>query len=181
MSVVQDHLAPIASVKRSAAASGGADTSDDGSKRSTPLPELEPIGELQLPPPPDVAGVGDLIGGGGDQVSSTTTTHDSKKKKGGTRRNAWGNQSYADLITQAIQSTPDGRLTLSQVYDWMVHNIAHFRGKGDANSSAGWKVSALVNSHVAFSRATHSLSISAVGEANLRARASARVLSAAGA
>lgn len=36
------------------------------------------------------------------------------QKKSTTRRNAWGNMSYADLITQAILSSPEKRLTLSQ-------------------------------------------------------------------
>ena len=56
------------------------------------------------------------------------------------RRNAWGNLSYADLITKAIESTPDKRLTLSQIYAWMVANVPFFKDKGDSNSSAGWKV-----------------------------------------
>lgn len=55
------------------------------------------------------------------------------------RRNAWGNMSYADLISQAIDSTVDKRLTLSQIYDWMVQHIPYFKNKGDSNSSAGWK------------------------------------------
>ncbi|CAI4228183.1 unnamed protein product [Auanema sp. JU1783] len=61
-------------------------------------------------------------------------------KKSTTRRNAWGNLSYADLITQAILQSPEKRLTLSQVYEWMVLNVPYFRDKGDSNSSAGWKV-----------------------------------------
>jgi forkhead box protein O3 len=61
-------------------------------------------------------------------------------KKSSTRRNAWGNLSYADLITQAILAAPEKRLTLSQVYEWMVQNVPYFRDKGDSNSSAGWKV-----------------------------------------
>lgn len=61
-------------------------------------------------------------------------------KKNSSRRNAWGNMSYADLITQAIQSAPDKRLTLSQIYEWMVQNVPYFKDKGDSNSSAGWKV-----------------------------------------
>ena len=61
-------------------------------------------------------------------------------KKGSSRRNAWGNLSYADLITQAITSSPENRLTLSQIYEWMVHNVPYFKDKGDNNSSAGWKV-----------------------------------------
>jgi hypothetical protein len=62
-------------------------------------------------------------------------------KKNSSRRNAWGNLSYADLITQAIQSAPEKRLTLSQIYEWMVQNVPYFKDKGDSNSSAGWKVS----------------------------------------
>lgn len=62
-------------------------------------------------------------------------------KKNSSRRNAWGNLSYADLITQAITSAPDNRLTLSQIYEWMVQNVPYFKDKGDSNSSAGWKVS----------------------------------------
>lgn len=63
-------------------------------------------------------------------------------RKTSSRRNAWGNLSYADLITKAIESTPDKRLTLSQIYDWMVRSVPYFKDKGDSNSSAGWKVSA---------------------------------------
>uniref|UniRef100_A0A8K9UJF4 Forkhead box O1 a n=1 Tax=Oncorhynchus mykiss TaxID=8022 RepID=A0A8K9UJF4_ONCMY len=62
-----------------------------------------------------------------------------QRKSSSSRRNAWGNMSYADLITKAIESTPDKRLTLSQIYDWMVKNVPYFKDKGDSNSSAGWK------------------------------------------
>ncbi|KAH9640433.1 hypothetical protein HF086_018099 [Spodoptera exigua] len=61
-------------------------------------------------------------------------------KKNSSRRNAWGNLSYADLITRAITSAQDNRLTLSQIYEWMVQNVPYFKDKGDSNSSAGWKV-----------------------------------------
>ncbi|XP_051880258.1 forkhead box protein O3B [Pristis pectinata] len=60
-------------------------------------------------------------------------------RKASSRRNAWGNMSYADLITKAIQSSADKRLTLSQIYDWMVRCVPYFKDKGDSNSSAGWK------------------------------------------
>lgn len=60
-------------------------------------------------------------------------------RKGAARRNAWGNLSYADLITKAIESSPDKRMTLSQIYGWMVQNISFFKDKGESNSSAGWK------------------------------------------
>uniref|UniRef100_A0A8D0FH77 Forkhead box O4 n=1 Tax=Strix occidentalis caurina TaxID=311401 RepID=A0A8D0FH77_STROC len=58
---------------------------------------------------------------------------------GGSRRNAWGNQSYAELISQAIESAPEKRLTLAQIYEWMVRSVPYFKDKGDSNSSAGWK------------------------------------------
>lgn len=61
-------------------------------------------------------------------------------RKGSSRRNAWGNQSYADLISQAIENSPEKRLTLAQIYDWMVKTVPYFKDKGDSNSSAGWKV-----------------------------------------
>lgn len=61
-------------------------------------------------------------------------------RKTSSRRNAWGNLSYADLITKAIESSPEKRLTLSQIYEWMVRSIPYFKDKGDSNSSAGWKV-----------------------------------------
>ncbi|KAJ8255444.1 hypothetical protein GJAV_G00204940 [Gymnothorax javanicus] len=60
-------------------------------------------------------------------------------RKGSSRRNAWGSQSYADLISQAIEDSPEKRLTLAQIYDWMVKTVPYFKDKGDSNSSAGWK------------------------------------------
>ncbi|XP_056625483.1 forkhead box protein O4 [Triplophysa dalaica] len=60
-------------------------------------------------------------------------------RKGTSRRNAWGNQSYAELISQAIENSPEKRLTLAQIYDWMVKTVPYFKDKGDSNSSAGWK------------------------------------------
>ncbi|KAJ0004426.1 hypothetical protein NQD34_010640 [Periophthalmus magnuspinnatus] len=62
-----------------------------------------------------------------------------QRKSSSSRRNAWGNMSYADLITKAIESAPEKRLTLSQIYDWMVKSVPYFNDKGDSNSSAGWK------------------------------------------
>ncbi|KAJ8348842.1 hypothetical protein SKAU_G00274310 [Synaphobranchus kaupii] len=67
------------------------------------------------------------------------TSWGATQRKGISRRNAWGNQSYADLISQAIESSPEKRLTLAQIYDWMVSTVPYFKDKGDSNSSAGWK------------------------------------------
>lgn len=77
-----------------------------------------------------------ILGIGGPVVPSAAAA----LKKNSSRRNAWGNLSYADLITQAIGSAPEKRLTLSQIYEWMVQNVPYFKDKGDSNSSAGWKV-----------------------------------------
>ena len=68
----------------------------------------------------------------------------SPKQKNSSRRNAWGNLSYADLITQAIQSAPEQRLTLSQIYEWVVKNVPYFKDKGDSASSSGWKVNIFI-------------------------------------
>ena len=55
------------------------------------------------------------------------------------RRNPWGHHSYADLISMAISSSPDQRLTLNQIYDWLTNNIPYFAERRDAAASAGWK------------------------------------------
>ena len=75
-----------------------------------------------------------------ESVTNQNQRCGSPKQKNSSRRNAWGNQSYADLITQAIKSSPDHRLTLSQIYDWVVKNVPYFKDKGDSASSSGWKV-----------------------------------------
>lgn len=80
-----------------------------------------------------------IIAVGGQQLL-TSGNSASASKKNTSRRNAWGNLSYADLITQAITSANETRLTLSQIYEWMVQNVPYFKDKGDSNSSAGWKV-----------------------------------------
>ena len=72
------------------------------------------------------------------------------------RRNPWGNCSYSDLIEQvilgdfagtdqpsalqAISSAPDKRLTLNQIYDWLISNISYFSDRQDNTASSGWKV-----------------------------------------
>lgn len=128
-----------------------------------PLPRPDNFDEATTPP-----GIGRAVGNGldagiviGDLPENVTSLdvkcgvipelmtgsispgayHSNQLKKGSSRRNAWGNLSYADLITQAITSSPENRLTLSQIYEWMVQNVPYFKDKGDNNSSAGWKVS----------------------------------------
>ena len=71
----------------------------------------------------------------GSPAASQHSKSESKKP-----RNAWGNMSYAELITQAILSTPEKRLTLSEIYDWIVKNVNYFSDKASSPSTAGWKV-----------------------------------------
>lgn len=98
-----------------------------------PLPRPENFVE---PEEAAAAGVGNKC------VAAPAPTVTVPAKKNSSRRNAWGNLSYADLITQAITSSTDTRLTLAQIYEWMVQNVPYFKDKGDSNSSAGWKVEA---------------------------------------
>ena len=62
------------------------------------------------------------------------------KKQNGPRKNSWGNLSYAELISRAIESSTEQRLTLSQIYDWIIKYVPYFKEKFDRTSSAGWKV-----------------------------------------
>ncbi|KAJ8727544.1 hypothetical protein PYW07_001663 [Mythimna separata] len=120
--------------------------------------ELEPLGELTevgfepqtrarsntwpLPRPDNYVEAADDTGSkknSNQNLSGAPPLPSVGTKKNSSRRNAWGNLSYADLITQAITSAQDNRLTLSQIYEWMVQNVPYFKDKGDSNSSAGWK------------------------------------------
>ncbi|KAF7654120.1 hypothetical protein LDENG_00073730 [Lucifuga dentata] len=117
----------ISTVKRE-----GADGTE--SAAGTPPADEDKQEPQQITSEPEKAAVGAEGGAvaGGSGAGSTP-------RKGSSRRNAWGNQSYADLISQAIENSPDKRLTLAQIYDWMVKTVPYFRDKGDSNSSAGWK------------------------------------------
>ena len=56
------------------------------------------------------------------------------------RRNPWGPFSYAQLITQAILSEPDQRMTLNQIYEFLISNFPYFAERRSHQKSAGWKV-----------------------------------------
>lgn len=109
-----------------------------GSAAGTPPAEEDKLEPQPILPEPEKSATSD--GGALPGVGGATP------RKGSSRRNAWGNQSYADLISQAIENSPEKRLTLAQIYDWMVKTVPYFKDKGDSNSSAGWKV--LLNSHL---------------------------------
>ncbi|KAJ7401850.1 forkhead box protein O3 [Pitangus sulphuratus] len=118
----------------SAAPAGGEATAaatavpEEAARLLAPLPGGGPEGPSLSPGGAAAAGGGGLSGGPA-----------AAPRKCSSRRNAWGNLSYADLITRAIESSPEKRLTLSQIYDWMVRCVPYFKDKGDSNSSAGWK------------------------------------------
>lgn len=75
------------------------------------------------------------------QHPATARLSDPAPRSSPRKRNAWGNSSYADLITQAISSSPQQRMTLAEIYKWMEENVAHFRSVegGGTSSSVGWK------------------------------------------
>ncbi|XP_075270381.1 forkhead box protein O3 [Opisthocomus hoazin] len=99
---------------------------EEAARPAAPLPGGGPEGPSLSP----------AAGGGGPSGGPAAAA---APRKCSSRRNAWGNLSYADLITRAIESSPEKRLTLSQIYDWMVRCVPYFKDKGDSNSSAGWK------------------------------------------
>merc|ERR1719341_1473375 len=76
---------------------------------------------------------------GGNSSGGESTETNTKGNKLNTRKNPWGNHSYAELIVQAIQSSPEGRLTLAQIYDWMIASVPYFAQRADSSSAAGWK------------------------------------------
>ena len=56
------------------------------------------------------------------------------------RRNPWGPYSYAQLITQAICSQPEQRMTLNQIYEFLISHYPYFAERRSHQKSAGWKV-----------------------------------------
>ncbi|XP_054249121.1 forkhead box protein O3 isoform X2 [Indicator indicator] len=110
-----------------ATAAAATSVPEEAARLLAPLPGGGPEG-------PSLSPGGAAAGGGGLSGGPAATP-----RKCSSRRNAWGNLSYADLITRAIESSPEKRLTLSQIYDWMVRCVPYFKDKGDSNSSAGWK------------------------------------------
>jgi len=76
-----------------------------------------------------------------DMLSSDNNSDVEMVDTAATFRNAWGNNSYAELIEQAIRSAPQSRLTLAGIYSWFTSNIDYFRERADASQSTSWKVS----------------------------------------
>lgn len=128
----EQHATSMAINVNGTSSSLGADDQNSNSPTAEGLLSRQENGGSPLPSQSPTATSGTL---------STSSPGAQTARKSSSRRNAWGNLSYADLITKAISSTPDKRLTLSQIYEWMVRCVPYFKDKGDSNSSAGWKVS----------------------------------------
>lgn len=60
-------------------------------------------------------------------------------------RHKSGNESYADLITKAILSVSEKRMSLAQIYDWLATNVPGLEDQRYLHSSKGWKVSSSVH------------------------------------
>ena len=88
-------------------------------------------------PDPTLAEEGEVKREESESPVPTSSKAEPQKKM----RNAWGDMSYADLITRAILSAPEKRLTLSEIYEWIVQNVPYFADKAASPSTAGWKVS----------------------------------------
>jgi hypothetical protein len=43
--------------------------------------------------------------------------------------NPWGPESYSDLILKALESAPNGRLQLNQIYSWFIESVPFFGEK----------------------------------------------------
>ncbi|KAM6252695.1 forkhead box protein O4 isoform 1-T3 [Spheniscus humboldti] len=128
------------------AAAAAPDIDPDFEPQSRPRSCTWPLPRPELPVAPAEAGgaAGAAEEGAGGAAAGPGRAEGARAggaaaRKGGSRRNAWGNQSYAELISQAIESAPEKRLTLAQIYEWMVRSVPYFKDKGDSNSSAGWK------------------------------------------
>ena len=54
--------------------------------------------------------------------------------------NPWGEDSYSDLIAKALESAPDGRLKLNEIYQWFSDHVPYFGERSSQEDAAGWKV-----------------------------------------
>ena len=55
-------------------------------------------------------------------------------------QNAWGGPTYTELITKAILSTPECRMTLASIYEWISDHVPYFAERRECKTSEGWKV-----------------------------------------
>lgn len=48
-------------------------------------------------------------------------------------------KTYSELICEAIEHSPKKRLTLSEIYKWMIENVPHCRENAEQAWNLGWK------------------------------------------
>uniref|UniRef100_A0A914Z654 Forkhead box protein O n=1 Tax=Panagrolaimus superbus TaxID=310955 RepID=A0A914Z654_9BILA len=53
--------------------------------------------------------------------------------------NAWGEESYSDLILKALEAAPDGRMKLNEIYQWFIDNVKYFSERAGQEEASGWK------------------------------------------
>lgn len=68
-------------------------------------------------------------------------SHDSTSQR---KMNPWGEESYADLITRALEEAPNNRLKLNEIYQWFSDNVLYFQERSSPEASSGWKVPKLI-------------------------------------
>ncbi len=81
----------------------------------------------------------------GDSCGSTKKKSSKKKKTEGEsqsskKENPWGPESYSDLITRALETHPEKRMQLNEIYEWFKQSKAYFLDRAAGEASAGWKV-----------------------------------------
>ena len=105
--------------------------------QSNVSPEFVEMGqkEFDRDPPTQAGDDTKQLNASPDVIGTQRPTPEPKKP-----RNPWGEMSYADLITKAILSSANKRLTLSEIYTWMIENVNYFREKANETSTSGWKV-----------------------------------------
>lgn len=59
------------------------------------------------------------------------------------KMNPWGEASYSDLISRALETAPNSRLKLNEIYQWFIDNVPYFNERSSPELASGWKVSKL--------------------------------------
>ncbi|MPC66599.1 Forkhead box protein F1 [Portunus trituberculatus] len=95
---------------------------------------LAPLVPPEDAPPPPITEVPSDTSTGVAAPSASSEKSSGGAKRGGARRQEKPPYSYIALIVMAIQSSPQRRLTLSEIYQFLQHRFAFFRG-----SYTGWK------------------------------------------
>lgn len=90
-----------------------------------------PSSSLQVPP---------MDGGGSIPAKKKRCRRKPPDQLAQKKPNPWGEESYSDLIAKALESSPDGRLKLNEIYQWFSDHVQYFRERSSQEEAAGWKV-----------------------------------------